>query len=196
VGLLDRRYRGKLDPEADKHIAYALDGAKRMRALIRDLLAFARAGRSGESVVAVDAGRAAEAARANLRELIEESGAQVLIGSLPMVASSPGQLTQVFQNLIENGIKYRSDPAPRIEVAAERRGSDWVFRVIDNGVGIDSQYFEKIFRIFQRLHDRRDDGSGIGLAIAKRIVEHHGGQIWVQSAPGQGSTFFFTARGA
>jgi signal transduction histidine kinase len=197
VALLDKRYRGRLDDDADKHIAYALEGAKRMRMLIRDLLLFSRAGRSKERLAPVDAGRAAEAARANLGRLIEETGALVTIDSLPTVLAWESQLVQVFQNLIENGIKYRGPDRARIEVRADRRGAEWVFRVTDNGIGIDGKYFEKIFRIFQRLHDRRTyDGSGIGLAIAKRIVEHHGGHIWVESAVGHGSTFYFTAKGA
>jgi light-regulated signal transduction histidine kinase (bacteriophytochrome) len=197
VALLDRQYRGKLDAEADKHIAYAVEGAKRMRRLIKDLLHFSRAGRSREPVAPVDAARAVEAARANLGRLIEETGAVVTVGSLPRVLAWESQLVRVFQNLIENGIKYRREEVPRIEVGADRRGADWVFRVSDNGIGIDSKYFEKIFRIFQRLHDRKTyDGSGIGLAVAKRIVEHHGGHMWVESTPGQGSTFYFTAKGA
>jgi light-regulated signal transduction histidine kinase (bacteriophytochrome) len=197
VALLDRRYRGKLDPEADKHIAYAVEGAKRMRGLIKDLLVFSRAGRVGQQPVPVDAGHAAEAARANLRGLIEETGASVTIEPLPKVLAWESQLVRVFQNIIENGIKYRGQNVARIVVGADRRGPEWVFRVNDNGIGIDSKYFDKIFRIFQRLHDRKSyAGSGIGLAIAKRIVEHHGGRIWVESAPGQGSTFYFTAKGA
>jgi len=197
VALLDRRYRGKLDPEADKHIAYAVEGAKRMRGLIKDLLLFSRAGRVGQQPAPVDAGRAAEAARANLRGLIEETGASVTIEPLPKVLGWESQLVRVFQNIIENGIKYRGKDIPRVSVGADRHGAEWVFRVKDNGIGIDSKYFEKIFRIFQRLHDRKAyAGSGIGLAIAKRIVEHHGGRIWVESAPGQGSTFYFTAKGA
>jgi signal transduction histidine kinase len=197
VALLDRRYRGKLDADADKHIGYAVEGAKRMRGLIRDLLMFSRAGRVGHQPGPVDAHRAAEAARANLRVLIEETGATVTIAPLPTVLTWDSQLVRVFQNIIENGIKYRGEAVPQVEVSAERQDTEWIFRVKDNGIGIDSKYFEKIFRIFQRLHDRRTyGGSGIGLAIAKRIVEHHGGRIWVESAPGQGSTFSFTAKAA
>ena len=193
VSLLEKRYAGKLDAEADKYIGYAVEGARRMRGLINDLLAYSRAGRREDELRPVESARAVDGARANLSGLIEETGATVKSGELPRVLGNDSQLMQLFQNLVENGIKYRSEAPPAVEISAIRDGPEWTFAVKDNGIGIDPQYSERIFRIFQRLHDReRYSGSGIGLAIAKRIVERHRGRIWVDSSPGAGSTFFFT----
>ncbi len=193
VGLLEKRYKGKLDPEADKYIRYAVEGASRMRGLIQDLLAYSRAGRAEEPKAPVDCNEAAKAALANLATAAEEAHAEVVVGPLPVVSGHMSQLMQLFQNLIENAIKYRSEAPPRVSIRAERVGDEWRFEVKDNGIGIDAEHTERIFRIFQRLHERgKFAGSGIGLAIAKRIVERHGGRIGVESAPGMGSTFFFT----
>ena len=193
VALLEKRYKGKLDPEADKYIGYAVEGARRMRGLIQDLLAYSRAGRREDELSPADPRRAVDAALANLRGLIEETGAEVVIGPLPGVLGNDTQLVQLFQNLIENALKYRAEAPPRVELGAERDGEQWTFSVKDNGIGIEPQYAERIFRIFQRLHDRQQyGGSGIGLAIAKRIVERHRGRIWVESSAGCGATFKFT----
>jgi light-regulated signal transduction histidine kinase (bacteriophytochrome) len=193
VQLLGQRYKGKLDGDADDFINYAVDGANRMQILINDLLAYSRVGRRGKEFKEVSCEIVLDQAMSNLQNLIEQSGAVVTRNSLPVVKGDDIQLMQLFQNLIGNAIKFSRDRAPHIQVAAERRVDDWCFYVRDNGIGIESEYFERIFSIFQRLHDRRQyPGTGIGLAICKKVVEHHGGRIWVESEPGTGSTFYFT----
>ena len=191
--LLARRYRGKLDADADEFIAFAVDGATRMQTLIRDLLSYSRLTSKARALEPVDAGVAAGAAIGNLQTSIGEAGADVSVGGLPNVLADTVQLTQLFQNLIGNAIKYCEERRPQIHVDAKSNGSAWVFSVRDNGIGIDPQYFERIFQMFQRLHTREEySGTGIGLAICRKIVERHGGRIWVESQPGQGSTFLFT----
>jgi light-regulated signal transduction histidine kinase (bacteriophytochrome) len=193
VQLLGKRYKGKLDGDADDFINYAVDGANRMQILINDLLAYSRVGRRGKEFKEVSCEIVLDQAMSNLQNLIEQSGAVVTRSQLPGVKGDDIQLTQLFQNLIGNAIKFSRDRAPRIHVAAEQRGDDWVFFVRDNGIGIEPEYFERIFSIFQRLHDREKyPGTGIGLAICKKVVERHGGKIWVESEPGSGSTFYFT----
>ena len=197
VQLLARRYQGKLDADADEFIGFAVEGAKRMQRLIHDLLIFSRVGRDGDALSVVDCNEILATVGKHLERAIEESQATLVVESLPKVHGNPSQLIQLFQNLLANAIKFQDQVPPRIQVSAKRQGSDWVFAVSDNGIGIDPQYFEKIFIIFQRLHDKRNyPGTGIGLALAKKIVEHHGGKIWIESIPGQGTTFFFTLRGA
>jgi light-regulated signal transduction histidine kinase (bacteriophytochrome) len=191
--LLGRRYRGKLDSDADEFIAYAVDGANRMQTLINDLLAYSRVGTRGKEFETVDCAAVLDQASANLKIAIEESGAVVTHDRLPVVLGDASQLVQLFQNLIGNAIKFRGTEPPRIHVAAEQRGAEWVFSVCDNGIGIDPQYVERIFIIFQRLHTRADyPGTGIGLAICKKIVECHGGRIWVEPQADQGSRFYFS----
>jgi PAS domain S-box-containing protein len=192
--LLAKRYVGRLDSEADEFIAFAVDGAERMQRLIRDLLAYSRAGTGDKPLREISSAGALQIALTNLRATIEESGAVVTHDSLPAITSDDTQLTQVFQNLIGNAIKYRSAAVPRIHVALANRGSnEWTFSVRDNGMGIDPQYFERIFVLFQRLHGREEyKGTGIGLAICKKMLERLGGRIWVESQPRQGSTFYFT----
>ena len=193
VQLLAKRYRGKLDADADEFIGYALDGALRMQGLIEELLAFSRVGTRGADPVPTDAGAAVAGALRSLKLAIEEAGATVTVGPLPTVLADPGQLEQVFLNLISNALKFRGSEPPEIQVSAERRDRVWELRVRDNGIGIEPQYFERIFVIFQRLHGREEySGTGMGLAIVKKIVERHGGRIRVESAPGAGSTFAFT----
>jgi light-regulated signal transduction histidine kinase (bacteriophytochrome) len=194
--LLARRYEGKLDDDADEFINYAVDGANRMQKLINDLLTYSRVGTRGKKFVPTDTGVVFDAACANLRRAIEESGAQITSETLPTVAGDETQLVQLFQNLIGNAIKFRDEKkTPEVRVGAERRGGEWLFSVRDNGIGIEAHYQERIFVIFQRLHAKAEyPGTGIGLAICKKIVERHGGTIWVQSEPGQGSTFYFTLR--
>ena len=191
--LLAKRYRGKLDSDADEFIAYAVDGATRMQALINDLLAFSRIGRSGRRREPTDCSGVLGRVLTDLKVVIEESGAVVTHGTLPEVMGDATQLQQVFQNLISNAIKFRGQEPPRIHVSCERSGDDWLFSVRDNGIGIDPQYADQIFVIFRRLHSKAEyPGTGIGLAICRRVVERHGGRIWLESEPGKGSTFFFT----
>ncbi len=192
--LLSRRYKGQLDSDADEFIAFAVDGATRMQRLIEDLLAYSRVGTKGKGLVPTSSEEALEQALLNLRGSIESSGAVVTHDPLPSVRADEMQLTQLFQNLVGNAIKYQSPGVPRVHISAARPGGDkkWTFAVKDNGLGIDPQYFDRIFGMFQRLH-KRDEfaGTGIGLAICKKIVERHGGTISVESAPGKGSTFRF-----
>ncbi len=191
--LLARRYWGRLDEDADEFIGYAVDGAERMQRLINDLLTYSRVGTRGKDLAPTDLSAVLEAARTNLRIAIEESGAQITSGPLPTVRGDRSQLVQLFQNLIGNAIKFRGEETPQIHVGAMRRDRRWVISVRDNGIGIEPDGIERIFVIFQRLHGRREyPGTGIGLAICKRIVERHGGEIWVESVPGEGSTFYFT----
>ena len=196
--LLSRRYKGKLDSDADEFIAFAVDGAGRMQRLIQDLLLYSRVGTKGRDLLATSSEDALQQALMNLRNAIEESGAQVTHDPLPAVLADEMQLVQLFQNLVGNAIKYQSPGIPRVHIAAARDGDKtWSFSVKDNGLGIDSQYFKKIFGMFQRLHKREEfAGTGIGLAICKKIVERHGGSISVESEPGQGSTFRFALAGS
>jgi len=194
--LLSQRYQGRLDADADEFIGYAVDGAKRMQALINDLLAFSRVGTKAKPFAPTDCNAIVRTALMDLQIAIEECGAQVEVGELPTVMGDATQLPQLFRNLLSNAIKFRRDVAPRIQVRAQPSGTAWRFAVSDNGIGIAAEYFERIFIIFQRLHGRsRYAGTGIGLAICKKIVERHGGQIEVQSTLGEGSTFAFTLPG-
>jgi light-regulated signal transduction histidine kinase (bacteriophytochrome) len=191
--LLAKRYKGRLDADADEFIAYAVDGSNRMQGLIQDLLAYSRAGTNGKPLLKISTEKVLNAALANLRTTIQESGAGVTHDALPVITTDDGQLAQVFQNLVGNAIKYRSAEVPRVHVSATKNGGkEWIFSVRDNGLGIDQQYFERIFVLFQRLHGRETfEGTGIGLAICKKIVERLGGRIWVESQPEKGSIFYF-----
>ena len=191
--LLARRYKGKLDVDADEFIGYAVDAAARMQTLIDNLLAYSRVGRRGKKFRPADCEAVFGRALNNLGAAVEESGASVKHDPLPTVMADETQLDQLFQNLIGNAIKFCDKHAPRVEVKAEPRGSEWVFAVSDNGIGIEPRYHNRVFEMFQRLHLREEyAGTGIGLAICKKIVERHGGRIWVDSIPGEGSTFCFT----
>jgi signal transduction histidine kinase len=193
--LLARRYQGKLGQDADEFIAFAVDGAKRMQALINDLLAYSRVGTKGGELRLTDAEAAFSSALVNVQAAIEASGAVIRHSPLPTVYADPVQLIQVFQNLLGNAIKFRDSARPEIGVACEDAPEEWCFSVCDNGIGIDPKYTDRIFQVFQRLHTRKDyPGTGIGLAICKKIAERHGGRIWVASQPGQGATFHFTIR--
>ena len=196
--LLSRRYKGKLDADADEFIAFAMDGANRMQRLIQDLLAYSRVGTKGKDLLETSSEDALRQALVNLRGAIEDSGALVTHDPLPTVLADEMQLIQLFQNLVGNAIKYQKPGIPQVHVSAARNdGKKWNFSVKDNGLGIDPQYFEKIFGMFQRLHKRDEfSGTGIGLAISKKIVERHGGSISVESQPGQGSTFRFALAGS
>ena len=191
--LLAKRYKGRLDSDADEFIAFAVDGCNRMQGLIHDLLAYSRAGTDGKAFCEISAEDALQGALTNLRITIKQSGAVVSHDSLPAIRTDETQLTQVFQNLVGNAIKYRSAELPRVHISATTNGdNEWIFSVRDNGLGIDPQYFERIFILFQRLHGRTEfEGTGIGLAICKKIVERLGGRIWVESQPEKGSTFYF-----
>ncbi len=191
--LLARRYRGQLDDDADEFIRYAVDGVTRMQNLINDLLAYSRVGTRGNPMTAVDTNLVMSRALANLGTAIEESGATIHCGELPALHADMTQMDQLFQNLVGNAIKYRGEGTPEVRISAAPEGASWHFTVSDNGIGIDPAYAERIFVIFQRLHGKEEyEGTGIGLAVCKKIVERHGGQIWVESQPGNGSTFHFT----
>ena len=194
--LLQQRYAGQLDARADQYINFAVDGARRMQDLINDLLAFSRVGRLEQPHTEVDCNAVVERVRGDLARAIEESGASVVLdGPLPTVHGDPTLLRVVFQNLVANAIKFRSEAPPRVELSAERDDGFWRFRCADNGIGIDPEYAERIFVIFQRLHPRTQyEGTGIGLAMCRKIVEYHGGRMWLETADGDrpGSTFYFT----
>jgi light-regulated signal transduction histidine kinase (bacteriophytochrome) len=194
--LLQQRYGGQLDDRADQYIGFAVDGARRMQDLINDLLAFSRVGRMENPHTDVDCDALVARVRVDLARAIEESDAVIEAGALPTVRGDAGLLRLVFQNLFANAIKFRGDPAPAIEVTAEREDGFWRFRVSDNGIGIDHEYAERIFVLFQRLHPRTQyEGTGIGLAMCRKIVEYHGGRMWLdtdQAAAREGSIFYFT----
>ena len=193
TGLLKRRYGGKLDADADEYIEFAVSGANRMQSLINDLLSYSRVGREEVAAKAVDTQAALDQALANLQTAIEDRSAMVSCGRLPTVWANHGMLVRLFQNLISNALKFCKAERPIVRIQAEARGGDWVFSVADNGIGIDPQYKDRIFLIFQRLHKQSEyPGTGIGLAVCKRIVERNGGRIWLESEPGRGTTFFFT----
>ncbi len=191
--MLQLKYQGKLDQAADEHIGFAVSGATRMQRLIHDLLSYSRVGTQGQQIEELASQEMVDEALKNLDVAIQESGAEIQYQGLPTVVADRRQLPQLFQNLIGNAIKYRSDKPPRIRIGAKRQGQQWHFAVEDNGIGIAPEHAEKIFVIFKRLHGRNHySGTGIGLAICKKIVERHGGKIWVDPAPGGGSVFHFT----
>ena len=191
--LLERRYKGKLDDDADDFINFAVDGATRMQRLINDLLKYSRVSTRGKEFETTDCEAVLEHTLTNLQIAIAESGASVTHDPLPTVMGDEIQLGQLLQNLINNAIKFRNEKLPSVHVSAEQKGKEWTFSVSDNGIGIDPEYVDRIFVIFQRLHSVEEyQGTGIGLSVCRRIVERHGGRIWVESQPGNGSTFYFT----
>jgi signal transduction histidine kinase len=193
VGLLEKRYKGKLDADADDFIRFTVDGVKRMQMIIRDLLEYSRVGTNAGEFKPTESSSAVGKAMSNLQAAIKDSGATVTYDDLPAVTADEAQLVRLFQNLIGNAIKFRRKDSPKVHIAATQKGGEWIFSVKDNGIGIDPEHVERIFVMFQRLHTREEyPGTGIGLAICKKIVERHGGKIWVESEPGKGSTFFFT----
>jgi len=191
--LLQNEYGDKLDSNGEMYIDFAVDGAKRMRSLVTDLLSYSRVKSQGKRLEATDASSACDEAIANLSSAIEETGAQVIVGSLPNVAADSSQLVSLFQNLIGNAVKYHStERPPEIHVSMKEVTDEFEFCVQDNGIGIERRYFEKIFVIFRRLHGKDEySGTGIGLAVCKRIVDRFGGRIWVESVAGKGSKFLF-----
>ena len=191
--LIEKRYADRLDDRGRQYIDYAVDGAKRMQALINDLLTFSRVGRTTERFRPVDLGEVADTALRSLAQVIEDTGAAVTVGPLPTINGDPTLLAAVLQNLIGNAIKFRGDEPPRIEVGSERQGDMWVVRVTDNGIGIPDEYAERIFVIFQRLHAREEyEGTGIGLSLCRKIVEFHGGRIGVDKGRASGTAVSFT----
>ena len=191
--LLKRRYKGQLDEQADQFIGFAVDGAARLQVLVRGLLTFARIG-TGRTVVApVDMNVPLDVALDNLKLTIAEKEAMIIRDPMPVVSGDAVLLAQLFQNLISNSLKFCTEPTPRIHFSAKPSGDDWIFSIEDNGIGIEPQFLDRIFAIFQRLHSHADfPGTGIGLALCKKIVDRHGGRIWVTSEAGKGSTFSFS----
>jgi PAS domain S-box-containing protein len=191
--LLERRYKGKLDEKADEYISFTIDSVTRMDMVLKDLLEFSRLGAKAHHMKPLNCSVALEQALYNLRSTIEESGAEITYDLLPTVMANESQIASLFQNLLSNSIKFRGKGKLRIHVSAEQKDNQWVFSVQDNGIGIDPKFFDRIFVIFRRLHTRQEyEGTGIGLAICKKIVELHGGRIWVESESGEGATFYFT----
>jgi light-regulated signal transduction histidine kinase (bacteriophytochrome) len=192
--LLQERYADQLDERAREYIHYAVDGAQRMQQLLLSVLEWSRIGSAPEPKDEVDCGDALQEALANLQSTIEESGAEVTCEDLPVIRGGRSRNVQLFQNLLSNAIKFRQGLSPRIHVGAQRTAEGWRFSVSDNGIGIAAEYQEQIFEVFQRLHTRDEyPGTGVGLAVCKRIVESRGGRIWVESRPGGGSTFIWTS---
>jgi PAS domain S-box-containing protein len=193
IRLLSSRYKNKLDEKAHEFIEYTIDGVTRMRQLIQDLLEYSKVGTKGIDLKPANFSTVVEKAVYNLKSAIEENDAMVTYEELPTIMADIPQMISLLQNLISNAIKFHGTEIPRVSISAARRGSEWVFSVKDNGIGIDPDSAERIFVVFQRLHTKEEyPGTGIGLAVCKRIVERHGGRIWVESQPGKGSTFFFT----
>ena len=191
--LLERRYKDKLDSNANEYIAFAVDGAMRMQQLINDLLAYSRVTSRTSNFEPVNCTEVFDRVAKNLKIALEESGAAITHDHLPVVMADPSQLTQLFQNLIGNALKFRGEAPPRVHISAEKKKDKWIFSVSDNGIGIDPQYYDRIFIVFQRLHGKEDyPGSGIGLSICKKIVERHSGRIWLKSEQGKGATFYFS----
>lgn len=197
--LLAHKYRERLDGQADTYIHYIVDAASHMHLMINDLLVYSRVGTRGRPFGSVSMDASLGQALINLRKSIEESGATIEHGKLPAVFGDAPQLVQLFQNLIANAIKFRKKEVPlRVRVSAEPEESDWLFGVHDNGIGVDARFFDNIFELFRQLHPREEyEGSGMGLAICRKIVERHGGRIWVESRVGEGTSLYFTlAQGA
>jgi light-regulated signal transduction histidine kinase (bacteriophytochrome) len=191
--LLEKRYKGKLDKDADDFIGFIVDAARRMQKLISDLLEYSRLGRKENPVTEVDSNKLVDNVIKNLSETIKSTGATVTHGNLPVVNIPESGFMQLFQNLIGNALKFHGKEPLKITISAEKKDTEWKFGVHDNGIGIEPQYKDRIFQIFQRLHSLHEyPGTGIGLAICKKIVENHGGRIWVESEAGKGSTFYFT----
>lgn len=194
VGLLQKHHGAKLDPEAQEFMGYIVGGVQRMHALLTDLLAYSRVGGDAPAATSVEMEQALAAALQNLRNAIEEAGASIERTTLPAVPGDEVRITQLWQNLVGNAIKFRApDTAPQIRIVAEAQSHHWHFTVMDNGIGIPPDARARLFRLFQRLHvPEKYPGTGVGLALCKRIVESHGGRIWIESEPGHGSTFHFT----
>ncbi len=195
--LLEKRHGHKLDDDAREYIDFAVDGSTRMQTLINDLLEYSRVGTQGKPLVPVDVSDVVEQALSNLSHAVAETQAKITCDEMPKVTGDDVQLVQLFQNLIGNALKFSEKEKPKVHIAAERHGAFWRIRVEDNGIGVEARHLDRIFEIFQRLHTRSEyPGTGIGLAICKKIVERHEGEISVESEPDEGSTFYFTLRAA
>ena len=193
LGLLERRSAEKLDEKEKQYVHYAVDGAQRMQQMISDLLAYSRVSTHGRDFAQADLSEVLRHALANLEVAIAEKGAKISCDPMPAASVDASQFIQIFQNLIGNAVKFTSDRTPEIHIGCERRGGEWEFSVRDNGIGIENGDFERVFQLFQRLHSRSEyPGTGIGLAVCKKIVERHGGRIWLESKFGEGTTFLFT----
>lgn len=191
--LLARRYQGKLGEDADEFISYVVSGTNHMKDLINALLDYSRVGTKGKPFAPVDCRAACDHAMGHLALAIAEHGAAIEVGPLPIVMGDEIQVIQLFQNLIGNAVKFHGPEPPRVAVSAQKHNGEWIFAVRDNGIGIDPRYFDRIFTIFQQVHGKKEyPGTGIGLAVCKKIVERHGGRMWVESEDGKGTTFFFT----
>ena len=192
--LIERRYKGQLDPDADEFLEYMVSGAKRMKRMIQGLLDYSQVETKGNKFKEISAEKALGAALSDLQNSIDQCHAEVTHDSLPFIFADECQIVRVFQNLIGNALKFRKkDEPPKIHISAKKQGNEWVFSVNDNGIGIEDQYFDIIFEVFKRLHAIGEyEGAGIGLSIVKRIIDRHGGRMWVDSSPDKGSTFYFT----
>ena len=191
--LLGRRYLGRLDTDADEFIGYAIEGAKRMQRLVLDLLAYTEVGLQKAVFAEIEGETALAGALADLRGAIADRGATITYDPLPLIWGDGVQIRMLFRNLISNSLKFQGQTPPHIHIAAIRQNDEWIFSVQDNGIGIEPQYLRRLFLVFQRLHHQEPyPKPGIGLAICRKIVEQHGGRIWVESTPGHGATFFFT----
>jgi light-regulated signal transduction histidine kinase (bacteriophytochrome) len=191
--MLAKEYQAQLDDQARRYFGYIADGAKRMQTLINDLLTYSRVGRAEFRLIPVNLEEVFQRVLSDLHLLIQESGAEISHDPLPTLRINPYQIGQLLQNLIANAIKFHGDQPPRIHLSARQEGDEWVISMTDNGMGFDSQYAEQIFKVFKRLHAKEAyPGTGIGLAICKKIVERHGGHIWAESKPGRGATFSFS----
>ena len=191
--LLEMKYKNKIDDTANQYISFAVDASERMKAFISDLLKYSKLGGNDEVFADVDCRKVLESVLSTCSRIVEESGAAIHVSRLPVITGRATQIEQLFLNLLSNAIKYKGEKSPDISIGFEEMENEWQFFVKDNGIGIDNKYLEKIFVIFQRLHNKKDySGTGIGLSICKKIVEQHGGKIWLTSVPGEGSTFYFT----
>jgi len=191
--LLEKRYKDKFDQDANDFIGFIVDAAQRMQKLITDLLAYSRVGRKDVSVTEVDFNELVDKLILSLSPTVESIAGKVTHNELPVLLTHETSMLQLFQNLIGNALKFRREEEPKIHIEARKNGYEWIFSVQDNGLGIEPQYYERIFQIFQRLHTKEAyDGTGIGLSICKKIVENYGGKIWVESELGKGSIFYFT----
>jgi light-regulated signal transduction histidine kinase (bacteriophytochrome) len=193
LGLLNQRSKGQLDQSNQEFIGFAVDGARRMKNMIHDILDFSRVNSRGKDFTEVSLNKLAEDARSTLEKDYHEVEVQFTIGDLPVLWVDRNQVTRVWRHLFDNALKFRSGASVKVHTESRKVGLEWVFSVRDNGIGIDERFFERIFTIFQKLHTPEEyEGTGVGLALSKRIIERHGGRVWVESKKGEGCTFFFT----
>jgi light-regulated signal transduction histidine kinase (bacteriophytochrome) len=193
IELLAKRFKGKLGDETDRYIHYIVDGAERMLVLINDVLTYSRVGTVTKLFVPIDCNELVKQVLSDMQQKIGSAGAAVTVDPLPVVTADKTELTRVFQNLVDNAVKFRREEPLRVHISVNRDANEWIFSISDNGIGIAKEFLDRIFVVFQRLHTREEyGGTGIGLAICKKAVERHGGRIWAGSENGKGSTFYFT----